>query len=744
MRCHTYMSWFVLMLCSPLIWALGETGDWAHWRGPELDGSSAETNLPEAWSVDGKNLIWKAPFGSRSTPLVLNNRVYMINKAGEDEKTQERVLALDINTGQLIWEYRFNVFLTDIVAHRVGWASLAGDPETGNIYAHGVQGLFYCFDKDGKILWSHSLTESFGRISGYGGRTNTPVVDGDLVFISFLNSSWGPHAKPVHRFLAMNKYSGEIEWWSSPSGPPLDTTYSVPVLATVNGVRMLFSGLADGGVCALQAATGEPVWSFQLSKRGINASVVYHDGLIYASHSEENMDTSVMGRLVCIDAKGSGDITQSGEVWRIDGLGAGYASPAYHDGMLFVADNSANLHCIDAKTGKTFWVFNYGTAARGSALYADGKIFIGEMTGKYHILKVSKEKCERLHEIEFSAENGSPVEVFSSPVAAHGRVFLATKDALYCIGLDKKAVKATHDHHAEKTAKATPGKAAQLLVVPGETMIAPGGSQTYTAKLFDDKGNFIKEAEAAWSSAGVKGAMKGNSFAAAADNRLSAGTVTAEAEGLKSSARLRVVPELPYTEDFENLPVGSTPAGWITSPSKSQVMEMDGKKVLKKLADRSHPAFARMRAYLLPPLEPGYTIQADMMGQVKKRRFVPDMGLVNCRYMLMLVGTTKERVLRVNTWDPMPRLQKDVPYDWQPDTWYTVKMSYGIENGLGMVRGKVWPQGEAEPADWNIELSDPVPNTGGSPALYGYSVAISEKSPGTEIYYDNIIVSKNK
>ena len=70
-----------------------------------------------------------------------------------------------------------------------------GDPETGNIYAHGVQGLLFCFDKDLKVVWSHSLTEEYGRTSGYGGRTTSPVIEGDLMIVSMLNASWGEQAR---------------------------------------------------------------------------------------------------------------------------------------------------------------------------------------------------------------------------------------------------------------------------------------------------------------------------------------------------------------------------------------------------------------------------------------------------------------------------------------------------------------------------------------------------------------------
>ena len=73
--------------------------DWLHWRGPEQNGVSREINLPEQWSDDpndpNNNLIWKAPYGCRSTPLIHDGRIYIINNVGSGVTEQERVLALD-------------------------------------------------------------------------------------------------------------------------------------------------------------------------------------------------------------------------------------------------------------------------------------------------------------------------------------------------------------------------------------------------------------------------------------------------------------------------------------------------------------------------------------------------------------------------------------------------------------------------------------------------------------------------
>ncbi len=82
-------------------------------------------------------------------------------------------------------------------------------------------------------------------------------------------------------------------------------------------------------------------------------------------------------------------------------------------------------------------------------------------------------------------------------------------------------------------------------------------------------------------------------------------------------------------------------------------------------------------------------------------------------------------------------------FPWNPDAWYAVKLSVSIENGQGLIRGKVWPKGEPEPAAWSLEMTDPSPNPEGSPGLYAYSVAITSKSKGTEVLFDNVEVSRN-
>jgi len=713
-----------------------------HWRGPEQNGVFPDKDLPSTWSAEGENLLWKAPFGSRSAPLIMNNRVYMINRASEGETLQERVICLDIDTGKVIWEHRFNAFLTDIVAHRLGWSNLCGDPFTGHIYAHGVQGMFFCFSKDGNVIWKKSLTEEYGRISGYGGRTNTPIIWGDLVVMSSLTSSWGAYGRGKHRFWAMNKLSGEMVWWSDPGEAPLDTTYSVPVMR--HGT--LIVGIADGSVVRVVAETGETLWRTLISKRGINSSVVVSPSQkgkmqVYAMHSEENLEGNVMGSLVCLDFN-DGSI-----IWERKAMRAGYTSPVLAGDLLFIADNSANLHCLDAATGETHWMHNYGSEGKGSPVYADGKIYVGEVGGSYSVLKVSKETCEVLDHDEFIEDTGIAVEIFGTPTVAQGRVFLPTRTDIYCIATKPTPVA---DALSMDVIKFLETAGDVVNITPAEVTLNQGGRQKF--EIQSGIASLIRSsteggaAKPVWSLEGLKGEIDAHGlFISAPSKKTQAGHVVATIGDKKFTSRVRVMPSLPYEENFDELPDGIPPAGWISSKLKSKVEpHPDGGKVLRKLGERSAPPFTRLRNYMMGPMPANYTVQADMFGIPKKRRFWPDMGLINARYvMIALNDSVDEPSLRLTSWAAIPRVQKDIPFAWEPDTWYTMKLSVQVKEGQGIIRGKLWKRGEAEPDAWTIEMTDPVPNTEGAPGLYGYSTMVTDKSKGTEVLFDNVKVFEN-
>ena len=112
-------SIFLNLSLSLFLLAPALVNDWTEWRGPARDGISPEKGLPTAWSPAGQNLAWKVPYGGRSAPIVMDNRVYLQNTAGKGELEQERVMCFNADTGKFLWEHRFNVYLSDVPAHRV-------------------------------------------------------------------------------------------------------------------------------------------------------------------------------------------------------------------------------------------------------------------------------------------------------------------------------------------------------------------------------------------------------------------------------------------------------------------------------------------------------------------------------------------------------------------------------------------------------------------------------------------------
>src|SRR5438105_15799668 len=96
-----------------------------------------------------------------------------------------------------------------------------------------------------------------------------------------LNSAWGDLGKGGNRFVAFDKHTGQVMWWSEPAGQPKDTYYSVPVCATIGGQRLVISGGADGGVYAMKVNTGEVVWTYHFGTTAVNCSPVVEGNLVY-------------------------------------------------------------------------------------------------------------------------------------------------------------------------------------------------------------------------------------------------------------------------------------------------------------------------------------------------------------------------------------------------------------------------------------------------------------------------------
>jgi len=719
-----------LNLC--LFLSLFALGDWAEWRGPNRDGVSTEKNLPVKWSPTGENLAWRAPYGGRSAPIVMGDHVYLQNIAGKGETEQERIMCFNADTGKLLWEHRFNVYLSDVPPHRVGWASPVGDPATGNVYVFGVGGNLIGLNRDGKVLWERSLAEDFGLLTTHGGRTVSPIIDGDLVIVSGVTFQWGQHGRGAHRFMAFDKKTGETMWVSAPGGRPYDTTYAPPIIVNVNGTRLLIQGGSDGFVYAIKPQTGEPVWKIEISKRGLNTGVVVYNNLAILTHSEENLDSSEMGMMLAVDATAKGEIKKDQIKWSSYGWQGGFSSPVLDGDRLYQVDNGANIAAFDVNSGKQLWLKNLGTIQKASPVLADGKLYVGTENGKFYILKPSATGCEILDEDQLGTEE-QPESIIGSAAVANGRVYFASDSGLYAIG------KKTSHSSSQTTANAmgnhvSSQQATWVQVAPTELILKPGDKANFRVRLFDAQGNFIREEPAAtWSLDQLKGTIENGHFTASSDAVAQAGLVKATAGGISGTASVRVFPPLPWSENFDSFAVNTLPPAWVNTALKFSVSDQNGNKVLTKLTTGSS-LLTRARAYIGPSDWSNYTVEADV-NATQKRRQQGDAGIIAQRYILTLYGNSQ--MLHLEPWQPEIKRTKSVPFAWKPDTWYRLKLEVqNLPDGTTRARGKAWPANEPEPGAWTIESIDPIPNRQGAPGIFGNGLA--------ELYFDNIKVYANK
>ncbi|MCA1613295.1 MAG: PQQ-binding-like beta-propeller repeat protein, partial [Acidobacteria bacterium] len=468
----------LLLLACP---AAAAAADWDEWRGPARDGVSAEKNLPTKWSPAGEGLAWKAPYGGRSTPVVRGDRLYLLNAAGKGADLQERLLAFNADTGKLLWEHRFNLYLSDVPPHRIAWASPAVDPATGNVYVLGGAGVALGLSPAGKVLWERSFGEDFGLLTTHGGRTVSPVVDGDFVIVSGVMSVWGEdHGRGSHRFVALDKRTGETIWMAAPGGRPYDTTYSPPVIANVNGTRLLIQGGSDGFVYAIKPQTGEPVWKYEVSKRGLNTGVLVMGTNAIVTHSEENLESNEMGYIAALDATAKGVLKKEHIKWLTYGWQGGFSSPVTDGKLIYQLDNGANVAAFDAATGKQVWIQNLGTIQKASPVLADGKLYVGTENGKFFILKPGATGAEVIDSDQLGTEQ-QPEAIIASVAVSNGRIFLVTDSNLYAIGKKGNSPRVEREQFIESHRQAT---ATHVQVFPTELILRPGDKAAFRVRLY--------------------------------------------------------------------------------------------------------------------------------------------------------------------------------------------------------------------------------------------------------------------
>lgn len=711
------------LAASPLL-----AGDWPAWRGPSANSVSDETGLITSWSPSGENLLWRVDWIGRSTPVVADGRVCVNGRIGEDKTRQEVAACFDAATGKLLWEYRYHVVHATVPWTRVGWASPLLDPETGYLYLQGVGGEFVVLDRDGKLVWRKNLVEEYGFMEGYGGRTQTPMIDEDRLILTYANNSWGDQRIARHRLFAFDKRSGEMLWASSPAQDMADkNSQSTPALLFANGRRLLVHGNGSGDLFAVDSHTGELVWTFELSQRAINSSLTVVGTTVFAVHAEENVDEATMGRLVAIDGTGTGNITKTHELWRANAE-AGFTSPLVASGRVFVVDSSGEMLVFDQKTGAHQWSLRLGRIGRGTPVWADGKVYAVDVNGIFLIVEPGETSGTVLSKVQLRMPDRRPAELWGSPAIANGRIYFTTEEGLYCLG--KPDAKATPTPAGPPASKAGSGAAALVQVRPAEVRIDTTKTASFGAVTFDTLRQPLGQVTPTWSLEGLKGTIDAKgTFTPDPAAGAQIGHVVATVGALTAKGRVRVLYPGSFADDFEAWPVDATPSYMMHSIGMFKVVQEEGNKYLIK--NRSPREVHRHHAFIGPPEARGATVRVDVRG-TKTGDIVPDMGITSNGYTLDFLGA--HNALQIKDWHAALRIEKQVPMAWEPMRWYTMVLEVHHNNdGTATIRGKVWPRDQPEPTAWSIEAVDPLPVPFGAPAFFGNSE--------TPLHYDNLQVT---
>lgn len=753
-----FVSLFLALASGLAGTSLHAASGWLNWRGPDQTGvSKASVKLPDKLEVSGPNHRWSYKVKGAGAPVIADGRVYAFGFYGETSDVEETLICLDVKTGQKLWEHRFRDYISDTTYNRYAIGAPVVDAETGNIYLESTCGEVMALNRDGKVLWKHSMMEEFGRLTFPNGRTGALVVEDDLVITDGITANWGADGPARNRFYAFDKRTGELVWYSTPGIEPIDSTFATPVYGNLGNQRVIYQGTGCGHVVCINARTGESIWRFRLSGAGVNADVIVQgpDRLI-AVHGKENIDSTSHGRMISLKIPTEYPTSQkpvilekTAEIWRNDDVVAFSSSPIMVNHRVYSTVATGSMVCVDANTGKTIWSEKLAPdQLHASPAFADGKFYVPMLHGTVTVLKDVGDKAQ----IVSVNQMGAPC--LGAPAFYGDAVFVFTKEALHCFG--PKAGPASVPASTPVAAKpASTAPITQLQIVPAEFALAPGQEQKFTVWGLDATGRRVKPvtSEVTWAKfipptalvkSEVDGEISNGVLKTTASAKMSAGQFQVKWNNLTATTRGRIVAGMGHKETFESMPlgqksptgedVGFPPLPWLGARVKWHVLEKDGGKVAANRLDVI--LFQRTMNFIGKPDLKNYTLEADVMTD-GTRRVMSSVGLVNQRYLITLAANS--RILEVSS--NHERVKESVPFEAQPNLWYRLKTRVDADKSGpgGFVRAKLWERGKPEPEKWTIEVRQDKLHDHGAPGVFAFSPQSLKR-----VFIDNLSLSANE
>lgn len=373
-------------------------------RGPFGDGVAFQKNTPTDWNgAAGKSIVWKVkvPKSGFSSPIIWADKLFV---TGADAQAR-MVYCYDKNSGKLLWEAAADNIqgspsgMPKVTAD-TGLAAPTMATDGNSVFAIFATGDVLALDMSGKRLWARNI----GVPDNHYGHGSSLIIYKDKLLIQIDTNRAG-------KLLALDTQTGNTAWETLRNSK---ISWSSPILANT-GSRTEVILTTNPNVNGYDPETGKELWNIACLSGEVGPSAGYADGMVFAANE--------YAKLVGIKFDGG-----TPEIaWEADEFLPEVSSPLAVNGMLYVATSYGVLACYDAKSGEKLWSQEYGGSFYASPVYADGKVYITDMTGKTYIVKATRDYL-----LVGSPELGE--KSVCSPIFQDGKVYLRGMNNLYCIG----------------------------------------------------------------------------------------------------------------------------------------------------------------------------------------------------------------------------------------------------------------------------------------------------------------------
>ena len=426
------MRTLIFTLAVPLVLTLSANlpaANWPQWRGPNGNGTSPEIGLPASWSTKD-NVVWRLelPGQAGSTPAIWGDRIFLTSAAGK-----EIVLLCASTDGKELWRKRLGTGNRDYRGDEGNSASPSPSTDGKHVWAMAGTGELFCFDFDGKVIWSLNLQEKYGRYLIQFGMASTPVLHQEALYLQCIHTG-DPY------LLALDASTGKEKWRrerKSDARQECEHAYSSPILyrdaertlLLVHGADYLTAHKLDDGSEVWRCGDLNPQASYNETLRFV-ASPSFGEGLVIVSSAKN-------GPVHAIRPGGSGDVTTSGRAWSMSRETPDVPSPAVHDGLVYLLRETGALICLNAKDGARLYSERTDVQRhRTSPVVADGKVYCASTDGTVTVVQAGRE-------FKVLATNEMGEHISATPVVSGGRVYLRSYKALWAIGAPPAAKPAT-------------------------------------------------------------------------------------------------------------------------------------------------------------------------------------------------------------------------------------------------------------------------------------------------------------